>query len=108
MPHGNTLCQQFGQTLHDLQEHTLHDGTTEVRVVVGHVLGETAQRERLLHVHLGVVLAVGGRVLVVLVLSEINPQCNLFCCHSSCVYLNSFCVGATIFIGPPLPAFLRA
>ena len=42
---GHTLCHELRQTVTDLGEHTLHDGTSIQRTVVYHVLCEAAQRE---------------------------------------------------------------
>ena len=76
----HALCHQFGQTLGDLQQHTLDDGASVERAVIRHVLCEASQREGLLLVDLRIILTVGRRALD-LVLSEINPHCNFLCCH---------------------------
>ena len=79
--HGNALCHEFGQTFGDLHQHTFHDGTSVERAVIGHVLGETTKAQGLLSVHLGIILTIGRRA-DDLVLSEINPHCNLLSCHN--------------------------
>ena len=71
--HGYALCHQFGQTLGDHRQHVLDVATRILRAVVDHVLGEAADGQSLLHVHLRIVLAVAG-VLGVLVLSQVDAH----------------------------------
>ena len=86
---GYALRHQLGQTVHDLHQHALDHCASVDGAVIHHVLCEASQRQRLLLVHLGVVLAEAatGRNLV---LSQVNSQCNFLYCHNvknrSCVF----------------------
>ena len=83
--HGLTLREQFGHTLDHLPEHQHAHLVVGDLAVRGHVLGEAFQVQRLLGVDLREVLAVGGRV-VVLVLTEVDNHGDVGSCHN----VNSF------------------
>ena len=95
--HWHTLCNQFGQVVDDFLQHALDDVALEGRAMRDHVVAEATEGEGGLTVDYGVVFAVAG-VTFVLVLSEVNPHCNLFFCHndkmikvSDLVYFSHFC-----------------
>ena len=82
---GVALREELYDTARHLGEDTLDDVTAIDGVVFGHVVAETAQGDGLLLLGLGVVLAVAGVVLVV-VLSEVDSELGIFYSH----FENSF------------------
>ena len=74
---GVTLREELYDTALHLGEDTLDDITTVDGVVLGHVVDETAQRDGLLLLGLGVVLAIRRRVGVV-VLAEVDFELGSF------------------------------
>ena len=79
---GVALREELYDTARHLGEHTFDDVTTIDGLVVGHVVTETAQGDGLLLLGLGVILAVTGVVLVV-VLSEIDSELGILYWHNS-------------------------
>ena len=77
---GVALREELYDTARHLGEDTLDDVTAIDGVVFGHVVAETAQGDGLLLLGLGVVLAVAGVVLVV-VLSEVDSELGIFYSH---------------------------
>ena len=78
--HRYALCQQLGQADNNLVQHALYDVARVKTVVLCHVLGKTAQRERLLHINLGIILTEACAV-GILILSKINTHHNVLCSH---------------------------
>jgi len=79
--HRHALCHQLGQVVDNLLQHALDDVALVDGAMRDHVVAEAAQREGGLAVHRGVILAVACATFV-LVLSEVDPHCNLFSCHN--------------------------
>ena len=73
----NCLALTFQILQHNLstdhRQHVLDVATLVLRAVVDHVLCETADGQRLLHIHLAIILAVPG-VLRILVLTKIDSH----------------------------------
>ena len=78
---GVALRQELYDTARHLGEDTFDAVTTLDGVVLGHVVTETTQGDGLLLLGLGVVLAVAGVVLVV-VLSEVDSELGIFYSHN--------------------------
>ena len=84
--HGLTLRHHLLQTADDVLQHEHRHGVIHELAMLSQVTGETLQVQRLLGVSLGIILAVTGVVLV-LVLPEIHRKCNNFTCHFVCSFL---------------------
>ena len=77
--HGHAVTHQLGQTLDDLRQHTIDDGSWIRQSVVYHVLHETALRQRLAVGHLGKVFTITQRLRTALLRHCQLQYLRIFC-----------------------------